>query len=89
MSDDRFDDWLRELDEEVIQGEYGYEENEFTVYADLWRPAFGAGQTPREAFDRSLKAFDDDRKARREEQARRYAEIISSEAAIAKSRGQS
>jgi hypothetical protein len=71
----RFEEWLRELDEDVIQGEYGYEPGEFTVYPDLWMPAFKAGQTPREAFDGALEAYDDDRKARDEEAKARWAEI--------------
>jgi hypothetical protein len=70
-----FDDWICELDEEIIQGGYGYERGEFTVYPELWRPAFIAGQTPREAFEASLKAYDDERKRRDREAAERWVQI--------------
>ena len=59
-----FDDWINELREDVVQGEYGYEEGEFSVYPDLWRPLFDEGLTPKQAFCRALGAHAE---ARREE----------------------
>jgi hypothetical protein len=62
-----FREWIRRLDEDVIQGEFGYEDGEFTVYPSLWRSLFNEGLTPREAWQRALDAFaeqrrEDDRK---------------------------
>ena len=54
--DDRFDDWICELDEQVIQGEFGYERGEFTVIPALWRALYEKGLTPRAAFRRALDA---------------------------------
>jgi hypothetical protein len=45
----------------VIQGEYGYEPGEFTVYPDLWRPSYKEGLTPSRAFAKGLEAFGDQR----------------------------
>lgn len=53
----RFDEWIRKLDEDVIQGEYGYERGEFTVYPSLWRQLFNEGLTPGQAWRRALQAF--------------------------------
>lgn len=50
----RFECWIATLERDVIQGEYGYEEGEFTVYPSLWRPLFKEGLTPAEAFKRAL-----------------------------------
>ena len=66
----RFSDWIAALEEEVIQGEYGYEPGEFTVYPDLWRPSFKEGLTPSQSFARALDAFAD----QRAEEDRRKAE---------------
>lgn len=52
--DRHFRNWLEELKIGVIQGEYGYEEGEFTVYPSHWRPMFDHGLTPQEAFRRAL-----------------------------------
>jgi hypothetical protein len=60
----KFRDWIRQLDEEVIQGEYGYEDGEFTVSPDDWRPLWREGLSPSQAFRRALDSFAD---ARREE----------------------
>jgi hypothetical protein len=57
----KFDEWIRELDEDVIQGDYGYEDGEFTVYPALWRPLFRRGLTPKEAFMRALDAMQGER----------------------------
>jgi hypothetical protein len=64
----RFSEWIRILEEDVIQGEYGYEPGEFTIYPDLWRPSFKEGLTPSQSFKRSLDAFAE---ARREEERRK------------------
>ncbi len=52
-----FEEWIRALDEDVIQGEYGFEDGEFTVYADHWRPLYDEGLTPRQAYRRALDGF--------------------------------
>jgi hypothetical protein len=66
-TDDTFRAWIRELDEVVIQGEYGYERGEFTVYAEHWYPHYLEGLTPAQSFKRALDGFaearrDDERK---------------------------
>lgn len=80
-----FDEWIRELDEDVIQAEYGYEDGEFTVYPELWRAMFDEGLSPGQAFKRALDAFSarraEDDLARAENWARIQAEDA---AAIAK-----
>ena len=65
-----FDDWIRELDEDVIQCEYGYEDGELTVYPDHWAPMFHEGLTPAQAFKRALDGFGE---ARAEEETARLA----------------
>ena len=62
MQDDAFDDWIRELDEDVIQGQYGYERGEFDVFPELWRPLYEKGLTPAQAFRRALDAFAEERR---------------------------
>jgi hypothetical protein len=52
-----FEVWMEVLNEEVIQGEYGYERGEFTAYPELWRPLFDEGLTPMQAFKRALDAY--------------------------------
>lgn len=56
MDDDAFDEWITTLREEVIQGEYGYEEGEFAVHPELWRGLYDEGLTPAQAFKRALDA---------------------------------
>jgi len=56
-----FEKWIDALDNEVIQGEFGYERGEFTVYPDHWRPLFDEGLTPLAAFERALAAHKEDR----------------------------
>ena len=51
-----FDAWIAELNEDVIQGEYGYEAGEFSVFPEHWRPLFDEGLSPGDAFKRALKA---------------------------------
>jgi hypothetical protein len=53
--DEAFDNWCHELDEKVIQAEYGYERGEFTVFPDHWRSLYDDGLTPHDAFRRALK----------------------------------
>lgn len=36
----KFDRWIDELTNDVVQGEYGYEPGEFTVYPSQWRPLY-------------------------------------------------
>lgn len=57
MTTPTFDDWIRELDEDVIQGEHGFEDGEFTVYREQWRPDFDRGLTPSQAFRAALDEF--------------------------------
>lgn len=70
-----FNEWLDDLEENVIQGEYGYEPGEFTVFPELWRPAFEEGLTAKTAFDRALKAFDERRKAEEAERKAQWERI--------------
>lgn len=56
-----FEQWIEVLDTDVIQGEYGYERGEFTVFPDHWRPMFDEGLSPPDAFKRALNAFAEDR----------------------------
>ena len=50
----RFAEWLHVLEEDVICGEFGYEEGEFTVHPDLWHSSFDHGLSPQQAFRRAL-----------------------------------
>ena len=59
-----FQKWIDDLKENVIEGEFGYEPGEFTVYPDHWRPLFKEGLTPRQAWQRALDGFAE---ARREQ----------------------
>jgi hypothetical protein len=77
-----FDSWIAELEQDVIQGEYGYEPGEFAVYPAQWRPMFREGLTPQQAFQRALDAAG---KARREDDAARltnWARIQAADAAL-------
>jgi hypothetical protein len=85
-----FEEWVRVLGEDVIQGEYGYEPNEFSIYPDLWEAAYREGLTPHDAFARSLKAYSDDRAARKATQAMNWERIQAEDReVIAKERGES
>lgn len=68
--DGPFRAWLEELEEDVIQDEYGYEPGEFTVIPEDWYPLFCEALTPQQAWQRALDAFAD---ARREEDEKRNA----------------
>ena len=52
--DEAFRDWCNELDEGVIQDEFGYEPGEFTIFPEHWRALFDEGLTPRQAWQRAL-----------------------------------
>jgi replicative superfamily II helicase len=73
--DDKFREWIRALDEDVIQGDYGYERGEFTVYAEHWHDYYLEGLTPAESFKRALDAYAESRRER-EEQRRAESERI-------------
>lgn len=53
---DEYRDWLRELEDEIIVGEFGYEPGEFTVYPEAWAGLFAEGLAPRAAWQRALDA---------------------------------
>lgn len=76
--DEKFEAWIKGLREDVIEGEFGYEPGEFTVYPEMWRGLFDEGLTPQEAFQRAL---DDYGRVQREraEQERRNLERIKAE----------
>lgn len=79
--------WLLALEEDVIQGEFGYEPGEFTVYTTHWAPLYEEGLTPRAAWRRALDGFAHAREQRDAEQKENYARIVSEDqAAIARSR---
>ena len=59
--DAAFREWMDTLNEDVIQGEYGYERGEFTAFPDLWHPLYVEGLTPAQAFKRALDLFAEDR----------------------------
>lgn len=80
MGEQRFSDWIQALDEDVIQGEYGYEDGEFTVYPEHWRPMWREGLTPSQAFQRALDAHDEARQLEDEERAANWARIQAEDA---------
>lgn len=55
--DEVFDAWIRVLDEDVIQGEFGYERGEFNIMPALWHPLYLEGMTPAEAWQQALDAY--------------------------------
>lgn len=66
----KYREWLRALEEDVIQDEFGYEPGEFTVYPDHWYSLYMEGLTPLQAWKRALDAH----KERRDEEDRAKAE---------------
>lgn len=64
-----FDRWIDDLRTVTIE-DYGYEEGEFSIFPDMWRPLFDEGLTPQAAFKRALGAHAE---RRREEDAERRA----------------
>lgn len=59
--DEKFRAWIHELDEDVIQAEYGFERGEFDVIPTIWHPFYREGLTPLDAYKRALAAFVADR----------------------------
>ena len=84
MSDTAFEAWITELEEDVIQREFGYEPGEFTVYAEMWRGQFEAGLSPRDAFQSALDAFAAERRREEERRAANRARIQAEDAALIK-----
>ncbi|MGJ0505642.1 MAG: hypothetical protein ACR652_00620 [Methylocystis sp.] len=84
---DKFEEWLRELDEDVIQGQYGYEPGELTVYSSHWRPLFEEGISPLEAWKRALDGHANARREREDAERVNYARIVDEDqAAVARAR---
>lgn len=54
--DEPYQTWLNELERGVIEGEFGYERGEFTVYPALWHGLYSRGLTPGQAWVHALKA---------------------------------
>jgi hypothetical protein len=54
--DAKFDAWIETLEVDVIQGEYGYERGEFSVFPELWWPLYERGLSPSQAFAHALEA---------------------------------
>lgn len=87
MSDDAFHDWLCDLEEDVIQGEYGFEPGEFTVYSSHWRELYDAGWSPLDAWKMALDGYTNMRADRDGKRIANYARIIAEdEAAVARER---
>lgn len=87
-TDAKFREWIHTLDEDVIQGEYGYEPGEFTIYAEHWHEHYTQGLTPQQSFKRALDAFAEDRHQREAERKERWREIQRSDVeALAKFNG--
>lgn len=75
----KFDEWIRVLDEDVIQEEFGYERGEFNITPSLWRPLFREGLTPRQAWQRAMDAHSAARKEEDRRKAENYARILAEE----------
>jgi hypothetical protein len=83
----KYREWLRQLDEDVIQGEFGYEPGEFTVYSSHWREPYDQGLTPRAAWQRALDGFANARRDKEDRKIANYARIVSEdEAAVERER---
>lgn len=79
--DPKFREWINTLDEDVIQGEYGYEPGEFTVYAEHWHEHYRQGLTPAQSFKRALDAFAEDRREQDRKRKENWERIKASDAA--------
>lgn len=79
--DAKFREWIHVLDEDVIQGEYGYERGEFTIFAEHWHEHYRQGLTPAQSFKRALDAFAEDRRQRDQEQKAKWQSIQAADAA--------
>jgi hypothetical protein len=64
LDDDDFRSWCDKLQVDVIEGEFGYEPGEFTVFRADWLPMYREGLTPAQAWQRAMDAH---AKARAEE----------------------
>ena len=53
-AEERYGEWLRALEEEVIEREFGYEPGEFAVYPSHWRGLYEQGLSPLDAWQRAL-----------------------------------
>ena len=85
--DEKFTEWLRALEEDVIQGEFGYEPGEFTVYWTHWKPLYDEGLTPGQAWQRALDGYAQAREEREAERKANWARIVAAdEAAVARER---
>jgi hypothetical protein len=71
----KFDRWIQVLREDVIEGEFGYEPGEFTVFREHWRPLFKEGLSPRQAWQRALDAFTEGRREDERLKAENWAHI--------------
>lgn len=77
-----FDEWIDELEENVIQGEFGFERGEFTVYPEHWRPMWCEGLTPAAAFRRALDAHAEAQRAEEERLRLNWERIQAEDAAL-------
>lgn len=77
----KFRRWLQVLECDVIQGEFGYEPGEFTVYPEHWHPLFKDGLTPAQAWQRALDGFVEARRERERLKAENWARIQAADAA--------
>lgn len=85
----QFREWILELDDKVIQGEFGYEPGEFSIYTEHWYPLFREGLTPRQAWQTALDAAAEARREREQEKIDNWARIQAEDAAaIARQRGE-
>jgi hypothetical protein len=55
-----FDRWIAELRDDVIKGEYGHKDTEYTVCPDVWRALYDQGLTPSQAFRSALRGHSND-----------------------------
>ena len=78
----KFNDWIDDLRENVVEGEYGYEPGEFTVYPEHWRSMFREGLTPSQAFRRALDGFAEARKQEDAERLANWRRIQAEDAAL-------
>lgn len=82
-----YEEWIRSLDEDVIQAQYGYEPGEFTVYTSHWIDLYEEGLSPLDAWKRALDGYAN---ARRDAEGRKignYARLVAEDdAAVARER---
>jgi hypothetical protein len=76
----KFRKWMRQLEEDVIQAEYGFEPGEFSVFPSHWRPMYVKGLTPNAAFRKALDALAADREQKDRERKERWSAIQASDA---------